>query len=88
MIYNISIHVYIIIFLLIALLIVTILKCIQKNFLGFHVTDNIKFMISPAIKGTAYTILTSGVVAVLIHIFSYYTNYSSISATYDSSYTG
>lgn len=45
-------------------------------------------MISPAIKGTAYTLLTSGIVAVLIHTFSYYTNYSGILATYDTDYSG
>ncbi len=44
-------------------------------------------MIAPALKGTAYSLLTAGGFAIIIHILSFYTNYSSLQATYDSNYT-
>jgi hypothetical protein len=73
---------------LFALILAVMLSCLQTKISGEPLTGKLKFMISPAMKGTAYTLMTAGVVAMLIHMFSFYTNYSGLLATYDADYSG
>jgi hypothetical protein len=45
-------------------------------------------MVSPALKGIAYGLLTAGGTTIFVHILSYYSNYSGFIATYDADYSG
>ena len=85
--YNIGIGWYIIFAAVIAFLLYLPLRLVH-NYLGIiNTKEKFKFMVSPALKGIGYTLLTAGGLAVLTHLISFYTSYSGIIATYDSNYT-
>lgn len=44
-------------------------------------------MISPALKGIGYSILTAGGLVILTHLIAFYTKYSTFMSTFDTNYT-
>lgn len=85
--YNSSFIRYFLFAIVMALVFGLSLPFIHAQLGSLHLKDKIKHMISPALKGTAYSLLTAGGLACLIHLFSYYSNYSGVTATYDSNYS-
>ena len=84
--FNIGIGWYLIFASVIAFIFFIPLKIVHSYLGGINLRLKFKFMISPALKGIGYTVLTAGGLSVLTHFISFYTSYSAISATYDSNY--
>ena len=64
------------------------LRLIHVHLGSIHIGEKFKYMVSPALKGIAYGLLTGGGLTIFVHIISFYSNYSAITATFDADYTG
>jgi archaellum biogenesis protein FlaJ (TadC family) len=65
-----------------------ILWIIRKQFGVIDIIQKAKLMVSPALKGVLYSMLTAGIFVLLMHLIAFFTNFSGIFATFDADYTG
>lgn len=67
---------------------VLVIKLIQIKTGNIESGNKLKLIYSPVLKGFAYAILTGGFFIILMHIICEHTNFSSVTALFDSDMTG